>query len=80
LSFRGASEAREPGIQPPDILVMSGFRIAAISTLARADGSVRNDEGLLKRDSFKSNRYRALRYYSSMIFSENRFPLFGIML
>jgi len=33
-----------------------------------------------KRDRFESNRNRALIYYLSMIFSENQFPLFRIML
>src|SRR5262245_18302912 len=34
----------------------------------------------LKRDDFSSNRHLALAYCWSMIFSENRCPLFGIML
>src|SRR5215475_877500 len=33
----------------------------------------------LKRDDFSSNRHLALAYCWSMIFSENRCPLFGIM-
>src|ERR1700736_4343514 len=33
----------------------------------------------LKRDDFSSNRHRALTSCWSMIFSENRYPLFGIM-
>jgi hypothetical protein len=36
--------------------------------------------GVLKRDDFSLNRHRALSYCWSMIFSENRYPLFGIML
>jgi hypothetical protein len=35
---------------------------------------------ILKRDDFSSNRHPALAYWWSMIFSENRYPLFGIML
>src|SRR5215813_11995031 len=35
---------------------------------------------VLKRDDFSSNRHLALAYCWSMIFSENRCPLFGIML
>ena len=35
---------------------------------------------LLERDDFSSNRHPALLYWWSMIFSENRYPLFGIML
>ena len=34
----------------------------------------------LKRDDFSSNRHLALGYWWSMIFSENRRTLFGIML
>jgi hypothetical protein len=34
----------------------------------------------LERDDFSSNRHHALTSSWSMIFSENRFPLFGIML
>jgi hypothetical protein len=33
-----------------------------------------------ERDEFRMNRHRALAYCLSMIFSENRFPLFRIML
>ena len=33
-----------------------------------------------ERDDLSSNRHPALRYWWSMIFSENRYPLFGIML
>src|SRR5262245_32323405 len=35
---------------------------------------------LLERDDFSSNRHPALAFCWSMIFSENRCPLFGIML
>jgi len=34
----------------------------------------------LERDDVSSNRHPAPGYAGSMIFSENRFPLFGIML
>jgi len=34
----------------------------------------------LERHAFYSNRHIALSYAWSMIFSENRYPLFGIML
>jgi hypothetical protein len=33
-----------------------------------------------ERDDFSSSRHRALGFWWSMIFSENRHPLFGIML
>src|SRR5215211_7192118 len=36
--------------------------------------------GMLERDDFSSNRHPALGYCWNMIFSENRYPLFGIML
>src|SRR6516164_9554362 len=35
---------------------------------------------VLERDDLSSIRHPALRYWWSMIFSENRYPLFGIML
>jgi len=35
---------------------------------------------LLECDDFSSNRHPALAYSWSMILSENRYPLFGIML
>src|SRR5262249_6050092 len=35
---------------------------------------------VLERDDFSSDRHLALLYCWSMIFSENRYPLFGIML
>src|SRR5260370_39268936 len=34
----------------------------------------------LERDDFSSNRHPALLLCLSMVFSENRYPLFGIML
>src|SRR5258706_4770543 len=36
--------------------------------------------GALERDDFSSNRHPALSFCLSMIFSENRYPLFRIML
>jgi len=35
---------------------------------------------LLERDDVSSNRHPALAFWWRMIFSENRYPLFGIML
>jgi hypothetical protein len=35
---------------------------------------------ILERDDFSSRRHSALAFWWSMIFSENRYPLFGIML
>ena len=41
---------------------------------------LRNAEfGILERDGFKLNHNRALDLWWSMIFSENRYPLFRIM-
>jgi hypothetical protein len=34
----------------------------------------------LEQDDFSSSRHPALAFWWSMIFSENRYPLFGIML
>jgi hypothetical protein len=43
-------------------------------------GTSRDKLADLKRDDFSSIRHPALAYWRSMIFSENRNPLFGIML
>jgi uncharacterized protein (DUF1330 family) len=40
----------------------------------------RDKVALLERDDFSPNRHPALVYWWSMIFSENRYPLFRIML
>src|ERR1043166_562786 len=50
---------------------------------SRIDGELDHDAlraPQLERDGFSSNRHPALSYSWSMIFSENRYPLFGIML
>jgi len=39
-----------------------------------------SDTGGLERDDFRMIRHRALAFCLSMIFSENRRPLFRIML
>jgi hypothetical protein len=49
-----------------------GVPIGVRPAVARRDG--------LKRDGFKLNRHHGLASCLSMIFSENRFPLFGIVL
>src|SRR5215204_3534123 len=46
---------------------------------ARKPGPARQS-ARLERDDFSSNRHPALGYCWSMIFSENRYPLFGITL
>ena len=46
----------------------------------RRDERKNLDPRRLKRDDFSSNRHPALGYWWSMVFSENRFTLFGIML
>jgi hypothetical protein len=43
-------------------------------------GPVRPTGTRIERDGFSSNRHLALSFYLSMIFSENRCPLFRIML
>jgi hypothetical protein len=43
-------------------------------------GEPKKGKPRLKRDDFSSNRHPALAYWWSMIFAENRCPLFGIML
>jgi hypothetical protein len=43
-------------------------------------GAAHGSNRALKRDGFSSNRHPASGYCWSMMFSENRYPLFGIML
>jgi hypothetical protein len=42
--------------------------------------SFKRKGSVLERDDFSSNRHPALSFCLSMIFSENRYPLFRIML
>jgi hypothetical protein len=57
------------------------FPGAMVNEAALDDVATRRRIGarLLKRDAFSSNRHLALGYCWSMMFSENRYPLFGIM-
>ena len=48
------------------------------SAATRADS--RSEPNALERDAISFDRHSALSPYCRMIFSENRFPLFGIML
>jgi hypothetical protein len=51
--------------------------------IAQSGAKLQRDRNLrsrLKRNGFWSIRHFALSFYWSMIFSENRYPLFGIML
>jgi len=59
--------------QEQPIFSLSGFALDAM----RSDGI---GTRTLDRDDFSLNRHHDLSSCLSMIFSENRFPLFGIML
>jgi hypothetical protein len=50
--------------------------------ISRAQRSLKRNDALqtLERDEIELNRHPALAFCLSMIFSESRFPLFGIML
>jgi hypothetical protein len=61
------------GLQPGSYFPGDSLEIPAAAAVAA-------DYLPLERDDFSSNRHRALAYCWSMIFSENRYPLFGIML
>jgi hypothetical protein len=54
-------------------------RVAGFPGRSRATERLGADDAL-KRDEIGTNRYRALALCSRMIFSENRFTLFRIML
>jgi hypothetical protein len=60
-------------LQPKSLV----FAVSAAADLRAATTAVVER---LKRDDSSSNRHHALAYCLSMIFSENRYPLFGIML
>src|SRR5262249_25411035 len=75
------------GASTPSILSAPGIRDVGGGGLegrrqAQERQGQKNDAhgSLLERDDFSPNRHLALRYCWSMIFSENRCPLFGIML
>jgi hypothetical protein len=53
---------------------------ASLEKISRAKPLKMRREARLERDDFKMNGHRALIYCLSMIFSENRYPLFRIML
>jgi hypothetical protein len=54
--------------------------LAGVGELPHMQGDFPSPPAGLKRDDFSSNRHPALGYWWSMMFSENRYPLFGIML
>jgi hypothetical protein len=60
----------------PDPPVSNAFELPS----ARCQARQAPDAKPLEQDDFSSNRHPALSFYLSMIFSENRYPLFRIML
>jgi len=56
-----------------------GFRFCPDAVSSR-EPALTPPENALKQDEFSLNRHPALALCLSMIFSENRFALFGIML
>src|SRR5262249_38232237 len=73
--FNHDSQTAEPALEQ----VLVGQRFPVVFS-ARHRASKSRDIRCLERDGFSSNRHLALSYAWSMIFSENRYPLFGIML
>ena len=72
---RRAGSRSAPGrasISSSTATARTGARSCSTSSAREAGG--------LERDDFSSSRHPALPLCLSMIFSENRFPLFGIML
>jgi hypothetical protein len=72
---------REPLIRAK-AAILDKLSVGPASCLRRDEwvNAILSTRNLLKRDDFKLNRHHALDSCLSMIFSENRFPLFGIML
>jgi 2-deoxy-D-gluconate 3-dehydrogenase len=60
--------------------MLSLFGAPYLAPYAASKGGIVQLTRSLEHDDFSSNRHRALYYCWSMIFSENRYPLFGIML
>src|SRR5580704_720069 len=87
-----AAGAAQRGMwQRPRLLVQQRGAPSAAAEGARETKTTDNTRGstgglpsssarTLERDDFSSNRHPALALWWSMIFSENRYPLFGIML
>ena len=61
-------------------LTQEGWRRSADKEDDLCPAIDRQRRGDLERDDFPLNRHPAPAYWWSMIFSENRYPLFGIML
>jgi hypothetical protein len=82
LSPRNPKKAPRKLWRDPRFLEIVGLKAAAAFLLSYLpDARLRRVRlARLERDGFKLNRHRALDHWWSMIFSENRFPLFRIML
>ena len=62
------------------VILVSFFTLAFGVGATLTGFGVYDDGNPLERDDFSSNRHLALSFCLSMIFSENRCPLFRIML
>src|SRR3977135_699358 len=60
-------------------LMLRSERRERLEAWAASDQPI-SHSSVLERDDFSSNRHPALSFCLSMIFSENRYPLFRIML
>jgi len=58
----------------------SGSRPVKLSHFVAEPERIDRSSMMLERDDFSSNRHLAPSFCLSMIFSENRYPLFRIML
>src|SRR5215471_4731477 len=76
---RGPGQALEPETEPDFLRIGRGF-VVVQDDIGHGKVLGGDDAFPLERDDFSSNRHLALAYWWSMIFSENRYPLFGIML
>jgi hypothetical protein len=73
-------ERSSPTSTSPPITIALTTRLSDGWSAASSAGATAMALAPLKRDEIGMNRHRALGYCLSMIFSENRFALFRIML
>jgi hypothetical protein len=74
-----AEQRHERVVADDQVEIADGGSLGAVALRQTLDGDARHSS-TLERDDFSSNRHHALAFCLSMIFSENRWPLFGIML
>src|SRR5262245_43939620 len=79
-SSRASTGALRCRATSPATRSASAADLKFLQRLPQAGRGTSNRKAMLERDDFSCARHPALAYWWSVIFSENRYPLFGIML